>query len=244
MKGICPSCGIKQDSSAIKAALFCCPDCGYHYSMSPFERIKYLADENTFVRFSENSQQQTDMLFRTNDEVITGFCKIDGKTVILSIASLGFMKNPFSSFGDKISYVLLKGARERIPVIIYAIAPVAHDRENIYSMTQITKTSSAAVEIDKAEVPYFIVLCSPAPDGIAASFAMLADIIIAEPGVNINLGISGLMEKIIQKNTRESSDSLKSPLQRGFVDLVIKRPQQRGALSELLEIHGVSRSWS
>lgn len=249
---VCPVCGAKHDSAAVKAALSCCPDCGHHYRMEPAERIRYIADTNSFVEFSENITSRNPTSFsgyeeklseaetKTNmkDAVITGVCTIEGAQVILAVMSFNFMGGSMGSVvGEKISRALLKGAREGLPVIIYATSGGARMQEGVFSLMQMAKTSSAAAEIDKAGVPYFIVLCDPTTGGVTASFAMLADIIIAEPGALIGFAGPRVIEGTIRESLPEGFQRAEFQLKRGFVDMIVKRSDQKQTLCELLTLH-------
>ena len=132
-KDACPGCGIPQDKNAIAATLCTCPSCGYHYRMEPMERIAYIADPQSFTEFSSNISplnpidltgyeeklSEAEMKAKMKEAVITGECTIEGKPVILALMSFNFMGGSMGSVvGEKVSRALLKGAREKLPVVI------------------------------------------------------------------------------------------------------------------------------
>jgi len=248
----CPSCGASFTAAEIENALMTCPGCGYHYRMEPAGRIKYIADENTFIEFSENlsslnpielegyEEKLSEAEAKTNmkDAVITGLCKIDGKEVILALMSFNFMGGSMGSVvGEKISRALMRGAREKIPVIIYATSGGARMQEGIFSLMQMAKTARAAAELDAARTPYFVVLCDPTTGGVTASFAMLADVIIAEPGALIGFAGPRVIEGTIRESLPEGFQRSEFQLKSGFVDLIVKRTEQKAMLSKLLDLH-------
>jgi len=251
-KDKCPSCGTVCSIEEIKNALMTCPGCAYHYRIEPVGRIKYLADENTFSEFSENlismnpielegyEEKLSEAEAKTNmkDAVITGLCKIDGKDVILALMSFNFMGGSMGSVvGEKISRALRRGAKEKIPVIIYATSGGARMQEGIFSLMQMAKTARAVAELDYSGIPYFVVLCDPTTGGVTASFAMLADIIIAEPGALIGFAGPRVIEGTIKESLPEGFQRSEFQLKCGFVDLILRRGEQKSMLSKLLDLH-------
>jgi acetyl-CoA carboxylase carboxyl transferase subunit beta len=220
--------------------------------MEPADRIKYIADEGSFEEFSENvtSKNPIDFLSyeeklseaetRTNmkEAVITGTCTIDGKRAVLALMSFNFMGGSMGSVvGEKISRALLKGAAEGLPVIVYATSGGARMQEGVFSLMQMSKTSSAVAVLDKAGVPYFVVLCDPTTGGVTASFAMLADVIMAEPGALIGFAGPRVIEGTIRQSLPEGFQRAEFQLNRGFVDLIVKRGDQKALLSKLIDLH-------
>ena len=110
-------------------------------------------------------------------------------------------------------------------------------QEGIFSLLQMAKTSSAAAELDKAEVPFFIVLCDPTTGGVTASFAMLADITIAEPGALIGFAGPRVIEGTIRQSLPEGFQKAEFQMEKGFVDIISPRKEQRKLLSRLIDLH-------
>jgi len=248
----CPSCGTVHDKTSIEAALKTCPSCGYHYRMEPHERIAYLADQGSFMEFSANLRSlnpidlegyeeklsEAEAKARMKEAVITGTCTIEGKPVVLAVMSFNFMGGSMGSVvGEKVTRALLKGAEERKPVIIYTTSGGARMQEGIFSLMQMAKTSSAVAELAKAEIPYFVVLCDPTTGGVTASFAMLADVIIAEPGALIGFAGPRVIEGTIRQKLPEGFQKAEFQQDKGFVDIIANRKEQRHLLSLLIELH-------
>ena len=257
----CPGCGIPYNESDVNAALNTCPGCAHHYRMEPKERIAYLADNGSFKEFSENLQSLNPIdLYgyeekisvaqakaQMKDAVITGTCTIEGRKVILGVMSFNFMGGSMGSVvGEKVTRALLKGAEEGIPVLLFTTSGGARMQEGIFSLLQMAKTSSAAAELSKAGVPYFVMLCDPTTGGVTASFAMLADIIMAEPGALIGFAGPRVIEGIIRQSLPEGFQRAEFQLEKGFVDAIVKRSDQRKIISALIDLHqcGETRSAS
>ena len=249
---ICPQCGIPYDDSFVIAALKTCPGCHWHYRMEPAERIAYLVDEGSFTEFSPNLRSlnpidlsgyeeklsEAEAKARMKDAVITGTCTIEGKPLILGLMSFQFMGGSMGSVvGEKVSRALLKGAAEKTPVLIYTTSGGARMQEGIFSLLQMAKTSSAAAEMDKAKVPFFIMLCDPTTGGVTASFAMLADVIMAEPGALIGFAGPRVIEGTIRQSLPEGFQRAEFQLEKGFVDIIVPRKEQRRTISSLIDLH-------
>lgn len=248
----CPSCGALHDEATIAAALKTCPSCGYHYRMEPAERLAYLVDPGSFVEFSANLRSlnpidlagyeeklsEAEAKARMKEAVITGTATIEGKPVVLALMSFNFMGGSMGSVvGEKITRALLKGAQERKPVIIYTTSGGARMQEGIFSLMQMAKTSSAVAELGKAGVPYFVVLCDPTTGGVTASFAMLADVTLAEPGALIGFAGPRVIEGTIRQKLPEGFQRAEFQLEKGFVDAIVPRKEQRRFLSLLIDLH-------
>ena len=248
----CPRCGIPHDENAVAAALFTCPGCGFYYRMKPHQRIAYIADEGSFVEFSGSLSSLNPIGFsgyedklsasiakaKMNDAIITGTCTIESKPIILGVMTFDFMGGSMGSVvGEKVSRAFLKGAQEKKPVLLYTTAGGARMQEGIFSLMQMAKTASAAAELAKAGVPYFIVLCDPTTGGVTASFAMLADVTMAEPGALIGFAGPRVIEGTIRQNLPEGFQRAEFQLDKGFVDLIAPRKDQRKIISALIDLH-------
>jgi acetyl-CoA carboxylase carboxyl transferase subunit beta len=220
--------------------------------MEPAERIRYLPDEGSFVECFANLHSlnpielegyeakldEAEAKARMRDAVITGMCTIEGKPLILGLMSFTFMGGSMGSVvGEKVTRALLTGAEKRLPVVLYTTSGGARMQEGIFSLLQMAKTSSAAAELDKAGVPFFVVLCDPTTGGVTASFAMLADITLAEPGAFIGFAGPRVIEGTIRQSLPEGFQRAEFQLEKGFVDLIVKRQEQRRVIAQLIELH-------
>lgn len=248
----CPACGAQHAAEEIAAALKTCPSCGLHYRMEPDERVAYLADPGSFVETDANLRSlnpidlagyeekltEAEAKARMKEAVITGTCTIDGRPVVLGAMSFKFMGGSMGSVvGEKVSRAMLLGAEERKPVILYATSGGARMQEGIFSLLQMAKTSSSAAELDKNGVPLFIVLCDPTTGGVTASFAMLGDITMAEPGALIGFAGPRVIEGTIRQKLPEGFQKAEFQQDKGFVDFIVARKDQRKTLATLIDLH-------
>jgi len=251
-ESLCPGCGIPEDEEVLRRNLQTCPTCGYHHRMEPAERILYLADPDSFQEFSANLRSlnpidlsgyeeklsEAEAKARMKDAVITGLCTIEGKSLILGLMSFRFMGGSMGSVvGEKVCRAMLRGAEERIPVVIYTTSGGARMQEGIFSLLQMAKTASAAAELDKAGIPLFTVLCDPTTGGVTASFAMLGDIILAEPGALIGFAGPRVIEGTVRESLPPGFQRAEFQQAKGFVDLIVPRKDQRRMISHLLDLH-------
>jgi acetyl-CoA carboxylase carboxyl transferase subunit beta len=253
-KTTCPACKAEHDPVALKANLMVCPGCGHHFRMEPNDRIDYLADPGSFAEFCKNmkslnpidmdgyEEKLSEAAKKTNmsEAVITGTCTIEKMPVVLALMSFSFMGGSMGSVvGEKISRAMLKGLEEKCPVIIYATSGGARMQEGIFSLMQMAKTASAAAELDRAGIPLFLVLCDPTTGGVTASFAMLGDITIAEPGALIGFAGPRVVEGTIKQSLPEGFQRAEFQQEKGFVDLICARKDQRALFVKLLKAHTI-----
>ncbi|GHV82936.1 acetyl-coenzyme A carboxylase carboxyl transferase subunit beta [Spirochaetia bacterium] len=248
----CPACGGHYTQAKIDAALKTCPSCGYHYRMEPAERIAYITDEGSFTEFSggltslnpidlsgyEEKISDAQLKAQMNDAVLTGTCTINERPAILALMSFKFMGGSMGSVvGEKVTRAMLKAAEDRLPLFIYTTSGGARMQEGIFSLLQMSKTASAAAEMDAAGVPFFNVLCDPTTGGVTASFAMLADLTIAEPGALIGFAGPRVIAGTIRGTLPEGFQLAEFQLEKGFVDMIIHRKDQKKMLSTLIDMH-------
>lgn len=250
----CPHCKIRHEKEIFEKNLMVCPDCFYHLRMNAWERVRYLADEQTFEELYINleSKNPIDMegyeekleaaALKTSmkDAVLTGRCTLDKHKILLGLMSFDFMGGSMGSVvGEKISRILLRGAEEGLPVIIYATSGGARMQEGLFSLMQMAKTSSAAAEMDRAGLPFFVMLCDPTTGGVTASFAMLGDLICAEPGALIGFAGPRVIEGTIRQKLPDGFQRAEFQLQKGFVDCIVPRHEQKAFFSKMIKAHKV-----
>jgi acetyl-CoA carboxylase carboxyl transferase subunit beta len=252
----CPACNATHDRAALSSNLMVCPACQYHFRMEPSERIAYLADPGTFVECSKNMKSlnpidmegyaekltEAEKKSSMSEAVVTGTCSIEKIPGVLALMSFSFMGGSMGSVvGEKITRAMLKGATEKLPVIIYATSGGARMQEGIFSLMQMAKTASAAAELDQAGIPLFLVLCDPTTGGVTASFAMLGDITIAEPGALIGFAGPRVIEGTIKQSLPEGFQRAEFQQDKGFVDCISPRSEQRNLLGRLLKAHQMTK---
>jgi acetyl-CoA carboxylase carboxyl transferase subunit beta len=258
----CPSCGkaefdITNPAVAENLRLSVCPACGTHVRLEPRERLTWLVDPGTFAEFDDSleslnpidmagyEEKLTEAQAKASEKeaVITGRCQIEGRKAIIALMSFRFMGGSMGSVvGEKITRALLRGAEERLPVIVYATSGGARMQEGIFSLMQMAKTSSAVAEMNEAGVPFIVVLCDPTTGGVTASFAMLGDVALAEPGALIGFAGPRVIEGTIKQKLPEGFQRAEFQLNHGFVDAIVPRDKQRKTLAFLIDANANQRS--
>ena len=248
----CPHCKKQYEREILLKYLMVCPDCGCHLRMDVSERIAYLADKDTFEELDptlrtmnpiqmagyEEKISAAEAKTAINEAVVTGKCKIEGRDALLGIMSFDFLGGSMGSVvGEKISRLMVKGAAERIPVIIYATSGGARMQEGLFSLMQMAKTSSAAAELDDKGVPLFLMLCDPTTGGVTASFAMLGDVIAAEPNALIGFAGPRVIEGTIHQQLPEGFQRAEFQLKKGFVDCIVPRIEQKHFFAVMIDAH-------
>lgn len=249
----------KQCHNAIKAAdlvasLQVCPECGFHMPMHPYDRISTIADPDSFQEFSqeltslnpislsgyEEKISQAQGKAGIKDAVVTGTAAIEQQRAVLAVMSFQFLGGSMGSVvGEKITRAILKGADEGIPVIIISASGGARMQEGLFSLMQMAKTSNAAALLDDVGIPLFTVLTHPTTGGVTASFAMLGDVTIAEPGALIGFAGQRVIEGTLKEKLPEGFQTAEFQQECGFVDVVVHRSQLRKTLSFLLTTHNM-----
>ncbi len=248
----CPSCKASLHREILEEDLYVCPDCGYHFRLSPFERIQQIADPGSFEEFAADLTSQNPIALQgyeakvtqnqrksdLKDAVVTGTCKIDNHDAILGIMSFQFMGGSMGSVvGEKITQAILQGADTHTPVILFTASGGARMQEGIFSLMQMAKTASAAALLEETSTPLFVVLTHPTTGGVTASFAMLGDIILAEPGALIGFAGPRVIEGTIGQKLPQDFQTAEFQCKKGFIDSIVHRKDLRRTLSFLLRTH-------
>ena len=248
----CPFCHRHIEGGELEKNLFVCPDCSHHFRITPQERIIFLFDPDSFQETEQGITSLNPIDFPGYDDkirrmvnitgldeaVITGIGSINGNRTVLAIMSFKFMGGSMgSAVGEKIARAIFNGVKQSLPVIIFASSGGARMQEGIFSLMQMAKTSHAAAQLEEAGMPLFIVLTDPTTGGVTASFAMLGDVTLAEPGALIGFAGRRVIEGTIKQNLPESFQRSKFLLEKGFIDLIVERKELRPTLSYLIETH-------
>jgi len=248
----CRECHHEIKQANLIATLQVCPECGFHMPMHPYDRIATLVDENSFQEFSQNLSSLNPISLHgyeekltqakgksgINDAVVTGFGLIEKRKVVLGVMSFQFLGGSMGSVvGEKITRAILMGADKSLPVILITSSGGARMQEGIFSLMQMAKTSNAAALLDDLGIPLFIVLTHPTTGGVTASFAMLGDVITAEPGALIGFAGQRVIEGTLKEKLPKGFQKSEFQQEKGFVDIIVPRAQLRKHLSFLLQTH-------
>jgi len=250
----CPKCNALMYYKEIDANHYVCPKCSYHMRLSADQRIKLLADEGTFVELDSNLEPIDPLKFvdkksykkrleeakkksgRTSS-VVSGSCKIDGEPVELVVFDFSFMGGSLGSVeGEKIVRAVNRALEKRCGVVIVSASGGARMQESTYSLMQMAKTSAALAKLDDEKLPFISVLTDPTMGGVSASFAMLGDIIIAEPEALIGFAGQRVIKQTIGADLPEGFQRSEFLLRSGLIDKVVQRRDLKKTISTLLKL--------
>ena len=237
-----------------------CTRCNYHFKLSAYERIELLVDPDSFVETDADIVSTDPLTFvaRTRDEVqeyakkldderkkvdlnegvVTGHGTIESLPIALAIMDFRFIGGSMgSAVGEKITRTIEMGIEKRIPVLIASASGGARMQEGLYSLMQMAKTSAALARLGEAKVPYISLLTDPTTGGVTASFAMLGDVILAEPGALICFTGPRVIEQFMHVKLPEGTVNSEFVLQHGMIDAVVHRRELRNKLAQLLRLY-------
>jgi len=255
-KHSCPSCQRPLTAGDLEKTLFACPHCTHHFRLTAWERIRYTADEGVFQEFSADMETMNPLGFPEYEEklaairqktglkeaVVSGLCKVNGADVVLAVMDFRFIGGSMGSVvGEKVMRAMLVGAEKRLPVIVFAASGGARMQEGILSLMQMAKTAVATQALEKRRCPYFVVLTDPTTAGVLASFAMLGDVILAEPGALMRFAGARVVAGTIKEKVPENFPLSAFHLDRGFVDAVVHRQDLKKTLSFLIRTHAAGQ---
>ena len=230
-----------------------CPNCGHHFKLGAYERIKYLTDENTFVEFDKKMVGRNPLDFNGYEEKIKGYQKkshvIEGvvtgeayiaqRKVVLCVMDSNFMMGSMGTVvGEKITQAVERAIEKELPLIIFTASGGARMQEGILSLMQMAKVSSAIARLNEAGLLYVTVLTDPTTGGVTASFAMLGDIIISEPGALIGFAGRRVIEGTIKQSLPDNFQTAEFLLENGFIDKIVKRSELKSTIGDILMLHG------
>jgi acetyl-CoA carboxylase carboxyl transferase subunit beta len=230
-----------------------CPKCDYHYPLNAEERIRMTLDEGRFFEYDagmtavdplnfpdypakiEREQKKTGL----KEAVVTGEGTIGGYPVVIAVMdSTYFMGSMGSVVGEKLTRAIEAAIVKRYPLIIFTASGGARMQEGIFSLMQMAKTSAALHKLSEAGGLYISVNTYPTTGGVSASFAMLGDINIAEPGALIGFAGRRIIEQTIRQKLPDDFQTAEFLLKHGMLDMVVPRKEMRSTLATLLELHG------
>lgn len=220
--------------------------------MSPRERINLIIDKNTFVEYDKDLKTDSKTDFpgyseklaiaiensKEKEAVITGQGKINKQDCVICVMDPNFMMGSMGSVvGEKITRAIEKAIEKKLPVIIFSASGGARMQEGIISLMQMAKTSAAIGRLSEAGLLYISVLTDPTTGGVTASFAMLGDIIIAEPGALIGFAGPRVIEQTIRQKLPEGFQRAEFLQEKGFVDKIVSEEKMKDLLAKILKMH-------
>lgn len=250
----CPGCKTEVEWSKVKENLYVCPNCGRLFRVWTDNRIKMVADPGTFEQMFdeigtvnvlgtpeyENKLSQAQEKTGLSEGVTVGKCLIGGHRAVLGVIDSRFLMGSMGhAVGDRITSAVEFATKEKMPVILFCCSGGARMQEGIISLMQMEKTSAALKRHSDEGLLYISVLTDPTTGGVTASFAMLGDIILAEPGAMIGFAGPRVIEQTIGEKLPEGFQRAEFQLEHGFVDRVVPRNELKPTLEKILEMHSV-----
>ena len=247
----CPNCRKDIPLSRLWANDLVCP-CGYHFRMKARQRIQMIADRGSFRELFSGMKSDNPLNFPGYSEkietvrvasgeqeaVVCGTAAIGKQPCCLFVMESYFMMGSMgSAVGEKITSLFEYAVRFRLPVVGFTVSGGARMQEGLLSLMQMAKTSAAVKRHSDAGLLYIAVLTDPTTGGVTASFAMEADIILAEPGATVGFAGARVIEQTTKKALPEGFQTAEFVLEHGFVDSIVSRFGQKKFLAEILQMH-------
>ena len=248
----CNKCGGAIIAEDVKKGYYICPKCGGYFRVHAYRRIEMVGDEGTFEEWDKGLCTRNPLHYKGYEEkiahlqektgleeaVVTGKVKIQGQDTVIGVCDGRFMMSSMGEVvGEKITRAVERATREKLPVILFTCSGGARMQEGIVSLMQMAKTSAALKRHSDAGLLYVTVLTDPTTGGVTASFAMLGDIILAEPGALIGFAGPRVIEQTIGQKLPKGFQRAEFLVEHGFVDAIVERPKLRETLGEILRMH-------
>lgn len=251
----CPGCSEIIYSRELSRNKMVCPKCNYHFKLSVDQRINIVCDRQSFHDIDVNLKSTDPLNFRDTkkykdrlrdyekkengkfEAVRTGSATINGRKVYMGVFNFSFIGGSMGIVvGEKLTRAAEAAYNERVPLIIFCASGGARMQEGIYSLMQMAKVSAALMRLGERGIPYIAVLCDPTTGGVAASFAMQGDVIIAEPGALIGFAGARVIEQTIRSKLPEGFQRSEFLLTHGMIDIISERANLKDTLANVLNL--------
>lgn len=248
----CNECEANMPFMELVENSYVCPVCNHHFKISARERLRQLLDDRSFKEFDryattkdkddfpgyqeklERYQKETGL----KEAVVCGVGTIDKQRVVIAVMDSNFMMASMGSVvGDKITRTIEFATKKKLPLLICCASGGARMQEGIISLMQMAKTSAALQRYNQMGGFYISLLTHPTTGGVSASFAMLGDIILAEPKALIGFAGKRVIEKTINETLPENFQSAEFLLEKGFIDRIVERKELKKEIATLLAMH-------
>ncbi len=251
----CKKCGQPVYRDDVVDSLYTCPKCKAYFRVHAFRRIEITADKGSFEEWDsamefgnpldfpgyEEKVREAREKTRLNEAIVTGKCLINGEKTALGVCDSRFLMSSMGHVvGEKITRMVERATKQNLPVIIFACSGGARMQEGCVSLMQMAKTSGALKRHHEAGLLFISVLTDPTTGGVTASFAMLGDVILAEPGALIGFAGPRVIQQTIGQKLPEGFQRSEFLLDHGFVDRIVPREEMKDTLGKLLTMHRVS----
>ena len=248
----CNKCGGAIITEDVKNGYYICPKCGGYFRVHAYHRVEMIADEGTFEEWDQGLTTRNPLNYKGYEEkleglkektgleeaVVTGKICINGTETAVGVCDGRFLMASMGEVvGEKIARMVERATQEKLPVILFACSGGARMQEGIVSLMQMAKTSAALKRHSDAGLLYISVLTDPTTGGVTASFAMLGDVILAEPKALIGFAGPRVIEQTIGQKLPKGFQRSEFLLEHGFIDAIVERPQLKETLSQILKLH-------
>jgi acetyl-CoA carboxylase carboxyl transferase subunit beta len=251
----CPDCGVLAYTKDLQTNQMVCLECNHHLRVFSEERIRQLIDTNTWIPLDEQLRPSDPLKFRDRksysdrlretqekthlvDAVQTGTGQLDSLPIALGVMDFRFMGGSMGSVvGEKLTRLIEQATLRRLPVVIICASGGARMQEGMLSLMQMAKISGALERHREARLLYIPVLTHPTTGGVTASFAMLGDMILAEPKATIGFAGRRVIEQTLREKLPDDFQTSEYLLQHGFVDAIVPRTQLKKTLAQLIRLH-------
>jgi acetyl-CoA carboxylase carboxyl transferase subunit beta len=252
----CPGCDAILYTKDLRRTFGVCSKCNYHFRLTARQRLPLLADRHSFVELDAQLRSPDPLNFKATkkykdqlkkaeresgspEAVLTGRARILNIPVMLGIFDFGFIAGSMGSVvGEKLTRMIEVGREERRPAIIISASGGARMQEGIYSLMQMAKVSAALARLGQDHIPYISILTDPTTGGVAASLAMLGDVILAEPKALIGFAGPRVIERTIRQTLPEGFQRSEFLLEHGMIDRIVQRAMMKEELAVLLRNFG------
>ena len=253
----CNKCGAAILTEEVKSAGYICPKCQGYFRVHAYERIRMTVDEDSFEEWEKDMEFVNPLEFRGYEEkvkslkektglseaVVTGKASIEGNPAVIAVCDGRFLMASMGQVvGEKITRAVERATKEQLPVIIFACSGGARMQEGIVSLMQMAKTAAALKRHSEAGLLYVSVLTDPTTGGVTASFAMLGDVILAEPKALIGFAGPRVIEQTIGERLPKGFQRSEFLLEHGFIDRIVERKEMRTVLENILQMHHTAQN--
>lgn len=254
----CPKCGELIYSRELERSDHVCPKCTYHFRLRARQRIAQLVDPGSFLEsdmlvrpedplsFSDGSDSYHRKLELTqgksgeSEALIVGRALIGGRPVALAVSDFEFLGASMGSvYGEKLVRAIELAAELCIPLLTVSSSGGARMHEGLFSLMQMAKTVTALARLGRAGVPHLAVLVDPCYGGVTASYATIADVVMAEPGALIGFAGPRVIEQITRQKLPEGFQTAEFLLEHGMIDMIVPRAELRPTIEMLLSHYGL-----
>ena len=250
----CNSCSAILYTKELERSYRVCPKCGYHFRLNARDRVEMLSDLTSFEELDPNLKSQDPLGFKDSsrykdrikkaekrsggaEAVVTGRIRVEGRKMMLGVFDFTYMGGSMGTVvGEKLTRAVEQATEEELPMVIVSASGGARMQEGIFSLMQMAKVTSALVRHGKKGYPYISVLADPTMGGVAASFAMLGDVIIAEPEALIGFAGPRVIEQTIRSKLPEGFQRSEFLREHGMVDMIVPRSELKAKLAKVVDL--------